>query len=314
MSIATVLGTAAITVLVAVVTLVMAIAARGKHTERLTRRLGLALPDDPEQRDEIVRRDRRRIRWVSVGAGSGFIATVAAVLASAAAGLIPDPGTGAAWTGLAGLVLGGAVAALCVVLGTRHAADPTRPRVAHARRTELRDYLDPVELVGARIMAVAGASVTAVALALPGSTWMMGGQPLAAGVLAVGGLIALVLLEVGGRRVVLARPRIAETPAALAWDDATRATELRTLATAPIMMGSYSFVFAGFAALGPAMRLLPDVAAGILVNVSFYVLMAALVAMAVIATSRRPEQFYLRRLWPELAAANAASTRTKYTR
>ncbi len=314
MSLETLLGTAAITVLVVIVSLVMVIVSRGRHPERLSRRLGLALPDDPALRDEILRRGRHRTLWVSVGACLGFVVTIAIVLAAAVTGLIPDPGTGAAWTGLAGLVLGGAIAALCVVLGSRHPVDPSRPRVAHARRTELADYLDPIELVGARVVAGLGAVATALALALPGSSWMMEGQPLAAGVLAVGGLIGLVLLELGGRRVVLARPRVADTPVALAWDDATRATELRALATAPLMMGAYSLAFGSFASLGPALRLLPDVAAGILINVTFFVLLAALVTVAVVATSRKPEQFYLRRLWPEVAAANAANTRTRYSR
>jgi hypothetical protein len=300
--------------LVITASLIIVIALRRKRGERFARRLGLALPDDPTLRDEVLRRDRRRIVWGAIGACIGGIAAVSAVLAATAADMIPDPEMGVMWIGLAGVVLGGSIAALCVVLGAPRSVDPTRPRVAHARRTELDDYLDPIELVGARVVAVLGAAVTALALAVPTSNWMVGGQPLASTVLAVGGLVTLVLLEVGGRRVVLARPRIAETPSALAWDDARRASELRILATAPIMMGSYAFMFASYAVISPALRLLPDLAAGILVNVTVYVLGGALVAIAVIAIARRPEQFYLRRLWPELAAANAERTRTEYSR
>jgi hypothetical protein len=312
MSVVTLAGAMSVTIVVVIVSLVVAVPRRG-HAERLSRRLGLALPADAAERAEIVSRDRGRIRWIAFGGCLGFIATIAVLLGAAAAGLVADPGAGAPWIGLAGLVLGAATAALGAVLGRRHPADPTRPRVAHARHTALGDYLDPIELVGARVVAILGALATAVALLSPGSSWL-GGQPLPATVLAAGGLLGLVLLEVGGRRVVLARPRVADTSNALAWDDATRATELRTLATAPIMMGSYSLVFSGMAGLGSVVRLLPDAAALIVVNLSFFVLVAAVVAVGVVALSRRPEQFYLRRLWPEIAAANASAASTRYAR
>jgi hypothetical protein len=310
----TVVGAAWVAGFAIVTSLIIVIASRRNRGERLARRLGLALPDDATLRDEVLRRDRRRILWGAIGACLGGIVAVSAVLAATADGMIPDPEMGVVWIGIAGVVLGGSIAALCVVLGAPRSVDPTRPRVAHARRTELGDYLDPIELVGARVVAVLGAATTAVALAVPTSRWMIGGQPLASTVLAVGGLVTLVLLEIGGRRVVLARPRIAETPSALAWDDARRASELRILATAPLMMGTYAFMFGSFAVVSPALRLLPDLAAGIVANVTVYVLGGALVAIAVIAIARRPEQFYLRRLWPELAAANTERTRTEYSR
>lgn len=310
MSLETLLGTAAITALVLVMTLIMLIVTGRRDAERLSRRLGLALPEETAEREAILRGTRRRTRWSLIGAALGYLITVAGLLFATSAGVLPDLGTGIVWTGLAGLVLGGAIATLCVVLGTRHPIDPTRPRVAHARRTELRDYLDPIELGGARVAAALGAGVTVVALILPGATWTISGQALAPAILALGGLIGLLLLELGGRRVVLARPRVADTPTALAWDDATRAVELRALATAPIMMGSYALIFSGFAALGAGLRMLPDVAAGILINVSFYVILAVLVTVLVLAISRKPEQFYLRRLWPEVAAAAAHAPRT----
>lgn len=110
MSAETLIATGSFTALVALGVLVALLVLRAQQAERLSRRLGLALPEGAAQREEILRRERRQTRWTLVGAGLGFLAAVGATLLVASAGLVADPGPGAVWTGVAGMLLGGVMA------------------------------------------------------------------------------------------------------------------------------------------------------------------------------------------------------------
>src|SRR5690606_502745 len=151
-----------------------------------------------------------------------------------------------------------------------------------------------------------GAIVAGATIAWPSEYF--GFPPAVTIMLAVTGLVAWAILELGGRYVVLARPRIVESEAELAWDDAFRSADLRRLITAVLMSSTYATVFGGFPLLFEvANPMLSDTAVMVLVNVSFYVVLAGGVVMLVITLRRSPEHHYLRRLWPELAQQNAAA-------
>src|SRR5690606_34857717 len=121
-------------------------------------------------------------------------------------------------------------------------------------------------------------------------------------------VLSLLVLELGGRRVILTRPRLAASPEALVWDDALRADDLRILATAPLMTGLYGFILGlpSLYSLVPQQELGGEIVLLTLANVGFFVLMIALLVVVAFAIVRKPEQFSLRRLWPELAAATVA--------
>jgi hypothetical protein len=287
---------------------------------RMARRVERPLPEAP-LRERIVRRAQHVRRWVVNGATLGLLVTLGVVLAAVAAGRVPDPEASLAWIALGGLVLGEAAGALLGVLTDRAETDPSRPRVAHARHTSLRDYLDPIELIGARVVtALALAAGTATALVLvvaprtsTGLTVAHSELTPAALALPLAAIASLVALEWGGRRIVLTRPRPATTPEALVWDDAQRADELRTLATAPLMTGLYGFILGlpGLFALVPR-GAVDDTVLLVAVNLGGYLLFLALLVVLAFAIARKPARFYLRRLWPEVAAreeeqANAAA-------
>jgi len=116
------------------------------------------------------------------------------------------------------------------------------------------------------------------------------------------------ILELGGRFVVLARPRIAESEAELAWDDAFRTADLRRLVTAVLMSSCYAIVFGGLPLVhDAASTVLSQTAMMVAANVSFYVFLAIAVVILVVALRRDPQHHYLRRLWPHLAPQNTVA-------
>jgi len=272
---------------------------------RVSRRVGLALPAEP-LRGKLVRRMRRTTRWTSGAAAAGAVVGIAGVATAAASGSIGPDDTTPIWLAFAGLVLGGAVGAVLAIVTESRSAEPGQPRVARATPRELRDYLDPIELVGARVTAVLGVATTVALLAWPAARTIQVATPVAVTLLAAAGAVALVVLEVAGRRVVLGRSRISESPAELAWDDALRSDDLRRLVTAVLMTSTYAVIFGVFPLAGAlGSLLLPDALLMVAVNLAFYVLMAAAVVILVLSTVRKPARFYLRRLWPEVAAQEA---------
>jgi len=283
-----------------------------RAAQRASRQAGLALPEEP-LRGTLVRRLLHTLRWSNCCAAVGALLGVAACLVVIDSELPMPENNGVIWLAFAGFVLGGSAGAVLAVLTARTPDATGRPRIARAARRELGDYLDPFELNGARVMAVLGAIVGGATLAWPSE--YIGIPPAVTTLLAATGVIAWAILELGGRYVVLARPRIVESEAELAWDDAFRAADLRRLVTAVLLSTTYAVAFGGFPLVFTALRMfVPDEVVMVSVNVSFYAAMAVLITIVVIATRRDPAHHYLRRLWPTVeaqrqAAAQAAAAR-----
>jgi hypothetical protein len=276
-----------------------------RAAQRASRRAGLTLPDEP-LRGSIGRRVLHTLRWSNCCAAVGALLGVAACVIAVTTGVPIPENNGIIWLAFAGFILGGSVGAVLAVL-TAQAPDATgRPRIARAARRELGDYLDPFELNGARAAAVLGSAIAVATLIQP--SVYFGFPPTVTILLAITGLIAWAILELGGRYVVLSRPRIVESEAELAWDDAFRAADLRRLVTAVLMPSCYAIAFGGlplfFEVANPV---LSDTAVMVLANVSFYVFLAIASAILVVALRRDPEHHYLRRLWPDLAPQNTAA-------
>ena len=301
--------TLVISIILAVAAIALAVLALLAPAEgaarRVAKRVGLPLPEQP-LRDLIARRAHHTRRWVAVSGSLALLGTVVAVAIATTGGAMADPGTELPWIAVGGTLLGVAAGALLGVLSYRPPVDPDRPRVAHAQHTTLRDYLDPMERIGARIVVALGAVVAVGVMVVPGAaTDAAGPGALTVVVLAAVGVIGLLAVELGGPRIVLARPRPSATPEALRWDDAQRADDLRTLVTGPIMTGSYASII-GLAALASAVPANVDRVLLLIVNNGgFFLLVVALLVVAGIALARRPGQYYRRRLWPEPGAATA---------
>lgn len=304
MSLVALIAMATIAGIATLTAVILLIVGQNGSLARLARSVGLQAPGG--ELDAVLEaRLRRKSRWALVGVFAGMLVTDGIVVLAVSLGSIADPGMGAGWLAVAGLLLGGSVGNLAAVLATPGSADPTQPRVAHARATRLSDYLDPLELIGARIVAGLGLVSAIVFAVLPTQpSTFPAAQSVAVPLLAAVGVISLVLLEVGGRRVVLGRPPFATSPTALAWDDALRASDLRSLASAPLMSGMYAFIFA----LGSLGEMLPFNAINrdivlVAANVGWFLFLGAMIFILVLSIVRTPAQYYLRRLWPELVPA-----------
>ncbi|QEO08977.1 hypothetical protein [Protaetiibacter larvae] len=295
---------AAMGVLAVVAAVAPLVTTRRSPAARLSRTVGLMPPEQPLL-GVVDRRGRRLIRWQSTGGALGLVATVGGALLAALTGLTPDPATLLPWIGFAGILIGGSLAALLAVVSDRTTADPTTPRVAHTRAVRLRDYIDPLEVNGARVLAALGTIAAVVALAWPAPFATLEPFRFVVALSAAGALAALALAEIGGRRIVLARPRTADSPVALAWDDALRSADLRTLFTAPLLLGLYATIFGTPVLTTPLLEVLPEPWIFVAINVGAYLGVAVIIAVVVIALLRQPGRYYLKRLWPEVAAAAA---------
>jgi hypothetical protein len=168
------------------------------------------------------------------------------------------------------------------------------------------DYLAPIERQGARattLGSVLTLIATLVTLAWTEFPPAAIAATIAAAALTLLSVASLVLLEVFGRRIV-ERPQPAGSPAELAWDDALRSVALRDLVTAPIAVGLYG-VTLGIVALANALPI-SAVAAAVLSGVAMCTFAAVVLAL-VVSITNKPQQHYLRRLWPEVAGATGAT-------
>lgn len=258
--------------------------ARAARASSFARSVGLTLPDS--LRAVVTERVALRHRGGGIGLVIG-IATSAFVLsmnrASSESFAAPFVLIGGAFAGLA---IGAAIAA------ARASAplDPDAVKYARPSAVALSDYVAPLERTGARV--TVGLSVAAVLAALAV------GAPI--GGILVGltllGILALVLFEIAGRRIV-DRSQPAQSPAELTWDDAVRASVLRDMVTAPLSLGAYALVVSGSVLVDALL------AGNYLANTAI-VLASVVVAVtvAITAITSRPQRYFLRRLWPEVAA------------
>jgi len=182
---------------------------------------------------------------------------------------------------------------------------PTRsqgPRVARASRPGFGDYVAPLERVGSWVVVAVDAVFVLVLLALRG--------PVGLPTLPVGLVVAVVaapvlavaLQEWLGARLVAA-PQAADSPTALAWDDAMRAVTLRDVVTVTLVIG----VAGPFALLGTLSDALTggwpaNPAIGV-VDALFVALLVALTVTAIVSTALAPWRHFRRRLWPIEAPA-----------
>jgi len=261
---------------------------------RYAQRLELRLPSHLE--GVMGRRLMARMRAGAIGAAV-FVAASSASLAwlvepdirSNLVGLLV---IGAAFVGIG---VGTAVAALAA----SSSVAPDQPRVARAGAVAVKDYLAPVELVGARVV-VAGAVLLLVWVTVFTSRYASVDY-VGITMFSIFGVLSLVLFEVASRRIV-DQSQPAGSTAELVWDDAIRASALRDLVTAPLALGVYSLLF-GFVSVADANG---DVVFGLLGGIVFVTLLAA----AIVSRVTRTQSYFVRRLWPDLRWSDTADATT----
>lgn len=267
---------------------------RRSRAERMSASVGLALTESV--RPEVERAIAIRIRAAGIGAVLGIGLGVAIAAVNPASGLGP-------WTFVAGMFLGLAAGNAVGALIARPRPAASGVRIARSRDVGLRDYVMPIELDGSRVtVGIAAATAIIVAILLAGNpretTSLV--TVLVTTALAIA---ALVVLEVAGRALV-ARPSPAEDPTRLAWEDALRADTLRNLVTPTLTFAMIAVVMSVVGVFG---ALPPSPVSVVLGAVVPLVLLAAAIVIGVVAIVSAPQRHYLRRLWPETAAAGSAT-------
>jgi len=257
---------------------------RTAQAESFARSVGLALPDS--LRPVVTERVALRRRGGAIGLVAG-IATTSFLLSM-------DPAS-SQYFASPFLLIGGAFAGLAVgvAVSAARASAPLHPdSVKYARPSAVRldDYVAPLERAGGRIvigLAVA-AVIAAIVVGAPISGVLIG--------LVTLGVASLLFFEIAGRRIV-DRAQPAQAPEDLTWDDAVRASVLRDMVTAPIILGADTVVVAGGALVDHLFADSELARIGIVVAC-----VAAAIALASASLTSSPQRYFLTRLWPKAAA------------
>ena len=274
---------------------------RTRRVMRFARSVGLTLPTELERTvgARLIRRQR--------GGAIGWLIGTLAMAGVVWSGALPDQGEFTSILFIGTLFCGMAVGA-ALTSALHDPSDDPAVRYARSRSVALEDYIAPIERNGART-----AVGIAVALLLVESALRISGLPLPlAGpifplswLLTALAVLALGFFELVGRRI-LARGRVAGSPDDLAWDDALRSLVVRDLVAAPLALGLFGVAYGSVGALNAVSGWLGRDTSLIFVNVGVNVLVIAIAGLALFAIASEPQRYFLRRLWPEVAAGAKA--------
>jgi len=261
------------------------------RASKLAKRLGLPL--DAEIMTLIRPIWRRQVGSAGIGGVAGGL--VGAAIEIALGGT--DEPVDSYWV-LGGLLAGGAIGTSISALAGEFRRNPSSTRIARSSAVAMRDFVPTSQLNSARVLV--GLTTTSTVLNLlfgdheswSARTVATRALPLAMTILSVA---LLLLFEVSGRRVVQ-RSRPAGSELELAWDDGLRASALQQMIAAP----TYLAIYPVFVTMGVWNLTGWQIAFQVVIYVAYLV---ALIMMLLTA----PEQQFRRRLWPDIAARNAAS-------
>ena len=276
---------------------------RAASVRLMARTVGLALPAGPL--DSLEANFAGRSRASATGALIGAVLVVAALVT----GVIPtqDPpslgGAAEIWLLVGGWYVGMGVGAAVRALSVRTPV-PVGERFARPGAVDLRDYLAPIDLIGGRLAVTAGIIVLTLAtvVAVNGQ----GVSPVSV-IFSVGGIVvllsiaSLIVFEIAARRI-LDRAQPAASPEALAWDDAIRAMTVREIVTAPLSLGVWGSLAIGILLSDGFSEGNAWPVGLIVVSVLVLIIALGILVAAVYSIASKPQQHYLRRLWPDVAA------------
>ena len=284
---------------------------RAASVRMQARTVGLALPAG--QAPALETNFAGRSRASSLGALVGTVLAVAGLVS----GVIPtqDPpalgGVAETWLIIGGFYVGMGVGAALRALTVR-TPSPTGERYARPGAVDVRDYLAPIDRIGSRVAVAAGLLVLVIAGIVSFSAFgMTPANPAFSigGLVVLLGVVSLVVSEIATRRI-LDRAQPAASPEALAWDDAIRAITVREIVTAPMSLGVWGSLAIGIS-LTDSYSVGNQWPAGlIVVNVLVLLIAAGILGAATYSIASRPQQHYLRRLWPDVAAASTSAAPT----
>jgi hypothetical protein len=302
MVLATLLVAAAL-VIISVVASLIARSQRKTAAARFGQRFGLDVPEELE-RTILAGVEARRI-GSPIGTAIGV--TIATVL------LLLNPGLNllATWWCLFGAYLVGlTLGSTAAILIAEQRRDRGSVRVARPTAVTVNDYVSPLQTGFARFAVALAVLVFATDcwLALSVSPHYLS---LVSGILAALGVATLVTYEIIAHRLV-SRGALAGTPLELAWDDGLRSYALTNLSGTVGLIPLYSLLAYDTLLLNSA---------GIASNPFYTVFVGflpiattvAILTFILLTTRIHARQYFLRRLWPQLATKvddNVAGTYT----
>jgi hypothetical protein len=270
------------------VALTVILATKTGSVRNLGLAVGLAAPES--LRAKLASRIRGSRLAFTIGSLIGLTLTTSALVLSGAPS--DDENPALIWLLAGGVVAGGSLASAIYALTARPVL-PEGERIARSGAVSLDDYLDPVDLLGARLAVGAGILSLGITLWFAPET-----VSAAAALIVVLAVVSLVFFEVAIRRI-LNRPQPAGSTAELAWDDALRGLSMRNIASAPMSFG----VWGGLAVLLNVWLNGTSPIASAVAGGAALALFLATFAAAAWSIASKPPQRYLRRLWPDVAAA-----------
>jgi hypothetical protein len=258
---------------------------QSRRVQLLVNSVGLPLTADIEP--TIVASQKREVR-------AGFIG-IAIGIAVASAGMIiarvGTPGQMFLIDFTSVLVFAG-IAIAVATLARENRRQTSDVRFARLRAVNISDYRGPFERWVPRVVVILALGAFAVRVALTPGTFGLAAAFLY--LYAALMVVSLAISEFAGR-LLLKRGQPAGSALELAWDDALRSRALTAISVAPLYLGMYFGIAA--VALYPSSGSASD-ALGTQIEAVAVIVGAGLLLASAIA-SLRPQQRYLRRLWPE---------------
>jgi len=258
---------------------------QSRRVQLLVNSVGLPLTADIEP--TIVASQKREVR-------AGFIG-IAIGIAFASAGMIiarvGTPGQMFLIDFTSVLVFAG-IAIAVATLARENRRQTSDVRFARLRAVNISDYRGPFERWVPRVVVILALGAFAVRVALTPGTFGLAAAFLY--LYAALMVVSLAISEFAGR-LLLKRGQPAGSALELAWDDALRSRALTAISVAPLYLGMYFGIAA--VALYPSSGSASD-ALGVQIEAVAVIVGAGLLLASAIA-SLRPQQRYLRRLWPE---------------
>jgi hypothetical protein len=247
-------------------------------------------------RPVVVAAQRRGVRV-------GFASIAAGLLIAAAGMLVAHVGSlsEVVFVDFTAILISIGVGSAVGTVVREDARQKSQVRFARLRSVGVSDYRSAPERWAPRIAVLLALAAFVFRLIIaPGS---LGGTPIFLLIYAGGMVLSLALCETGSRLLVR-RGQPAGSALELAWDDALRSRALNGIALAPLYLGAYFNI--ATVAFYPPTRGDGAAVAVQLSSILELLFAACLFAWAIFAGRTKPQQRYLRRLWPELIPVSAA--------
>ncbi len=264
-----------------------------RRLQAVVNSVGLPLP--PELLPVVVAAQRRGVRV-------GFASIAAGLLIAAAGMLLAHDGSlgEVVFVDFTAILVSISVGSAVGTVVREDARQKSQVRFARLRSVGVSDYRSAVERWAPRVVVALSLAAFAFRLVIaPGSP---GGTPIFLFIYSGAIVLSLAFCEIGSRLLVK-RGQPAGSALELAWDDALRSQALNGIALAPLYLGAYFNI--AVISLNPPTRGDGGVIAVELSVILELLIAACLLAWAIFAGRTKPQQRYLRRLWPELVPVGA---------